>query len=219
MTGIYIIKNSINKKLYIGSSACIKDRWSRHKQDLIKNKHHSKPLQNFVNKYGIGTIYFEVIELCKKQDLLMREQYYIDTLNPYFNTCKIAGNKLGYVVSDETKHKISIKLKGIKRKKTNEQIEKHRESMIGKTAWNKGIKMRELSNKGKIILQFDMNNNFIKEWKNAKEVEKEIKISRRNIGQCCLNKRNSAGNFKWKYKINNLIGETEKMLKHFNLLS
>lgn len=201
MIGVYIINNSIDSKCYVGSSIDIKDRWNRHKQDLLKNIHHSKPLQNFVNKYGIDTICFKLIENCGKKDLISREQHYIDTLNPYFNICKTAGNRLGSTVSEETRLKISNKLKGTKRIRTQEQIDKHRQAVIGRTAWNKGIKMGSIANPGKPILQLTIDGIIIKEWNHAKEIEQFTKINRRNIGQCCKGKRKTAGGFMWKYKL------------------
>jgi len=37
----------------------------------------------------------EILELCNKEELIQREQFYIDTLNPEYNCCKIAGNTTG----------------------------------------------------------------------------------------------------------------------------
>lgn len=42
--------------------------------------------------------------------------------------------------------------------------------------------------------------NFIKEWKGAPEAEKELKINRVNINECCNNKVKSAGGFVWCFK-------------------
>ena len=44
-TGIYLIRNKINNKVYIGQSRNIKQRWSRHKCDLNKGIHGNKHLQ------------------------------------------------------------------------------------------------------------------------------------------------------------------------------
>ena len=52
-SGIYCITNSIDKRLYVGSALKLKKRYNDHKQNLIKGKHQSPHLQNFVKKYGI----------------------------------------------------------------------------------------------------------------------------------------------------------------------
>lgn len=60
--GIYIIKCSGNKKVYIGQSTNINSRFYQHKNDLKKNKHHSIYMQNSWNKYGENCFSFEIIE-------------------------------------------------------------------------------------------------------------------------------------------------------------
>jgi group I intron endonuclease len=52
----------------------------------------------------------------------------------------------------------------------------------------------------KIILQFDKQENFIKEWESAAQVRKELFVNSNNIISCCKNIRKFAGDFIWKYK-------------------
>ena len=99
-SGIYIIKNTINDKVYIGSAVCLKQRFIGHKNQF-KKQAHSVRFQNFVNKYGFNTLIFEVIEYVNdKGKLIEREQYWIDYYESWkskkgFNICKIAGSTLG----------------------------------------------------------------------------------------------------------------------------
>ena len=37
--GIYMIRNKINNKMYIGQAVDIYDRWEEHIRDLRRNKH------------------------------------------------------------------------------------------------------------------------------------------------------------------------------------
>jgi len=76
--GIYKITNLINNKLYIGSSNNIEKRKIAHFSLLKRNKHHSIYLQNSYNKYGKNAFKFEIIELCSKEDLFLKEQFYVD---------------------------------------------------------------------------------------------------------------------------------------------
>lgn len=116
-TGIYKISNTIDNRIYIGSAISCKSRKRSHLSDLKFNKHGNGHIQNFFNKYGENALIFEVVETCNKENLIQREQYYIDTLNPEFNICKNAGNTLGRKFSDETKKKIALKAKGHQRRK------------------------------------------------------------------------------------------------------
>ncbi len=49
------------------------------------------------------------------------------------------------------------------------------------------------------IVQLTLEGQFIKEWSCAAEAGRELGINRPNIIECCLNKRNKAGGFKWMY--------------------
>jgi len=111
-SGIYKITNTVNQKIYVGSSVNIAKRFNAHKNSLIKNIHHSKTMQRSWNKYGKDSFIFNVIEFVEiKENLLIREQHYLDTLNPFgkngFNNEKIAGSHLGIKHSEETKKKMS----------------------------------------------------------------------------------------------------------------
>ena len=107
ISGIYKIQSIIKpERIYVGSGIDIKDRWYNHISKLRKGIHHSAKLQNHYNKYGKDDLVFIIVEPCFSQFLIIREQYYIDTLKPYFNIAKIAGNCLGVKRSEETKQKI-----------------------------------------------------------------------------------------------------------------
>ena len=83
---IYYIRNKINNKKYIGQTAWnINKRISKHKGQLINNKHYSKNLQEDFNKYGMDNFEFIILdeftfsdkELLKKV-LIDMEKFYID---------------------------------------------------------------------------------------------------------------------------------------------
>lgn len=84
MVGIYEIKNKVTGKIYIGSSKQIEKRWEQHLQVLEKGEHHSILLQRAWNKYGKECFEFIVKEECKEEELLVREQKYLD-LRPEYN--------------------------------------------------------------------------------------------------------------------------------------
>lgn len=107
--GIYQIVNRVNQKKYIGSSIRLQGRKKRHFSELNCNIHHSQALQRAYNKYGKDNFDFLILEYCNSENLLEREQYYINNLKPEYNICKIAGNCLGVKQSEETieKRKLS----------------------------------------------------------------------------------------------------------------
>lgn len=91
-SGVYAIKNTLNGKMYVGSTYCFKTRWRRHRQCLRGGYHHSVHLQRSYDKIGESRFVFIVLEECEKirETLIWLEQKYIDELHPEYNICKTA---------------------------------------------------------------------------------------------------------------------------------
>lgn len=81
MVGIYKITNIINNKFYIGSSKDIDLRIKRHFNSLKKSTHPNKHLQSSFDKYGIHNFKVEILESCTLDNIVIREQYYLDSNN------------------------------------------------------------------------------------------------------------------------------------------
>lgn len=110
--GIYVIKNKINSKVYIGQSVDIYQRWRQHKSQLSRNIRENEHLQNAWNKYGKDNFRFKVIEKCLVDKLNEREIYWIDKYNSFdssYGYNKTDGGGQGKNVSEETKKKLSEK--------------------------------------------------------------------------------------------------------------
>ena len=54
--------------------------------------------------------------------------------------------------------------------------------------------------RSKAVLQFDLQDNFIKEFPSAMQVERELGFANGNIVNCCKGKYKTAYGYKWKYK-------------------
>jgi len=107
-SGIYTIINQVNGKFYIGSACNIKRRWAEHKRRLNRGVHKNKHLRNAWNKYGEENFKFKVLEPVEnKEDLLDREQWWMDLLKPEYNISLTAGSQLGFKHSEESKQKMS----------------------------------------------------------------------------------------------------------------
>lgn len=107
---IYKIENIITGDCYIGSETIDKTRFKTHISLLRNNKHHSKYFQRAFKKYGEENFKFIILEdnIIDNIELLKREQFYINILNPKYNVCKIAGNTKGFKHSFETKEKLRL---------------------------------------------------------------------------------------------------------------
>ena len=95
-TGIYKITNPVNSQFYIGSASNnFRKRFLQHRRLLDLNKNPCKYLQRIYNKNKNVNFTFEILEVCENKNCIKKEQYYIDTLKPKYNLCKIAGSSLG----------------------------------------------------------------------------------------------------------------------------
>ena len=183
-SGIYKIVNLVNNNTYIGSAVKLYKRKNQHLHSLRRNIHHSTYLQNSFNKHKEENFKFEVVEFCEKEELLEREQYYIDTLNPVYNTLKIAGSMIGFKFTEKS----IIKMKESSRLMSKEKREYIRECI------NKKVQ--------KEILQYDLKGNLVREYKSYKEYEDITGRRETNVLLVCKGKRKTSKGFIYKYKTN-----------------
>ena len=226
---IYKISNNVNTKIYVGSASYFPARKSQHIFNLKNNKHHSIILQNHVNKYGIDTLKFEILEKCEEHNLIQKEQYYLDKLKPYFNVRKIAESNKGTKRTPEQIQKMlknRVYKKGYKRPK--EVVDKIKKTRIDNGGYfvsekqklnhSKKMKGRKVKEEVKVKISKTMKGKTFSEthrkklsnsakgntnWKNVdyknKERNKKISISLKKI--------------KSKPVINKLTGERYNSIK------
>lgn len=73
---IYIIKNTVNNKVYIGQTrTSVEQRWSEH---LRHARYGEQVINRAMRKYGTNKFYIETLEICEVTLLDTREMYYID---------------------------------------------------------------------------------------------------------------------------------------------
>lgn len=112
---------------------------------------------------------------------------------------KLRQYRTGKVISEETRKKISDSNKG--KKHTEEQNKKSSEKLKGrKITWNlKGIKKRAHIRSTNIpIMQYDLDNNFIKEYKTISEAANGNRSLAEGIRKCLSGEYKKSGGFIWK---------------------
>lgn len=110
VSGIYLIRNSVNGKIYIGSAENLGRRRREHWKELRNREHCNAHLQAAWSKYGEEEFSFEVLERCS--DLLKREdhwlyQYGLPNSEIGYNIRKKASSNAGLKHSPETKVMLS----------------------------------------------------------------------------------------------------------------
>ena len=209
MIAVYKITSKLSDELlYVGSSIKYKHRVYNHLYYLRIGTHKNNRLQMHFNTMGESDLCFSVIEEIKIPEILLsKEQFYLDTMNPMYNECPIAGNKTDWKASQETCDRIRS---GQPKKKA-----KHRFGQAEKSIRMKGKKYslgykhtedarKKISenNAGKRpINQLDINGVFIKEWECGKHASIALNINHNTIYRCAKGHLKKAGNFKWEYKI------------------
>lgn len=102
-TGIYMWINTINGKRYVGSSSDLQRRFSAYYSVAYLTKYNTITIHRALLKYGYSAFSLYILEYCNKEDLVSREQHYLDLYKPEYNTLKIAGSSLGWKQSEEWK--------------------------------------------------------------------------------------------------------------------
>lgn len=116
-SGIYVILNTKNQKVYIGKTLDFRERWKDHKKMLNGGYHHNRHLQNAWNKYGAKRFKFLRLEYCEAEELDTREKHYIAVYKAkglVYNLTDGGEGQLGRVVTEETRQKMSKALTGKK---------------------------------------------------------------------------------------------------------
>lgn len=177
--GVYCLLNNITGDCYVGSSINLYNRLRQHKNSLYKSCHENQILNRSVSKYGIDNFSFKILKyiFIIDKEILSKKEQY------YIDILNPKYNILKDAYRNSSyKH-------------TKEAKEKIRISGIGRITNNVSI------------IQYDKNNNIIKEWNSIISASKELHINKANIGITCkfytniyTIKRPTAGGFIWKYK-------------------
>ena len=109
MCGVYMIRNTINDKLYIGKSVNVKKRFQEHRHELRLGRHHNVYLQNAWDKYGEGAFEFLLLEECDRDslnDLEIATIAKFSKSNELYNMTDGGEGMLGRKMSEQTKELI-----------------------------------------------------------------------------------------------------------------
>ena len=181
---------SPNGKIYIGQTINFEQRCRKYKYKAFKGQ---IKLWNSCEKYNWNPIEtIEIIEICKKDELDIREKYWIEKYDSYNNglNSDLGGNsRLGFKHSPETKEKLSLANKG--KKHSNET--KQKISFYCRNRSEEINKKISDSNKGK-----------------RHSDETKIKIREKNLGKKLTNEQ------RLKISINNLGNKKRLNKTHSN---
>ena len=105
-SGIYLWRNNINGKCYVGSGVNLGKRFKEYFSLKYLAGCGYMNISKALMKYGYLNFSIEILEYCDKGQLISREQYYMDLLKPEYNILKVAGSTLGFKHSEESRKKM-----------------------------------------------------------------------------------------------------------------
>lgn len=156
---IYIIRNTVNNKVYIGQTkVSVTTRWQEH---LRHAKYGDQIINRAMRKYGIDKFYVETLEICNIDVIDYREIYYIDL---YDSTNKSKG------------YNVSIGGKTPKFKRKALSI-----STLVDLYKNQGFSLQEIANKFEVtryIITTELRNAGVEISERYREEEKFSKINK-----------------------------------------
>ena len=159
VSGIYIITNLVNDKVYIGRSIDVNLRLKGHLNHLKNNKHHNTHLQRAFNKHGVENFTFELLEEYEPEFLCSMENWWCNMLNSHDREHGYnieLTSPYGFIkMAEESKKRLSNSKKGSE----------------NKSSWVS-------------ILQYDLNGNFIREWESITKASKELNVLHQGIMSC-----------------------------------
>ena len=84
---------------------------------------------------------------------------------------------------------------------SNLNLVTHRENLNWGTRNERAGKvLKNRKDKSKLVLQYDLQDNFVKEYASTHQVERELGFSNGTISECCNGKVKTAYGYKWRYK-------------------
>ena len=194
--GVYQIKNKVNGKSYVGASTNVSSRFSNH-LNRDARKYYWRDFYKDILSYGKINFECILLEECKKEDLLEKEQYYYDLIKPEYNIVrpceKMFNNE---TVRELGKTSDNNKLAIIKRKQlyNNTYYKKLFSDIQNKR--KKPVQMEF----GNIVLNFESLSECARYVDDITSFKGKNKVSK--IKAVCDGERPRAYGFKFKYKCN-----------------
>jgi group I intron endonuclease len=133
-------------------------------------------------KYGYSNFSLSILEYCDRYEVITREQYYLDLLNPSYNILKYAYSSDGYKHTLEAIQKISLAKKGKFTKEDNSFYGKTHTEEVKELMSRVALKRTKPNNAKPVFLK-DLNNNIIGDFKSMTELSLYLKADKATLSK------------------------------------
>lgn len=199
---IYIVRNDVNQKVYIGQTIRTTEiRWSQHKTDAKNGS--NLHFHQAIRKYGEEHFHISVIEECPNELLNEREKYWIsffDSYNNGYNSTLGGDGFQKYTITTEEVGKLwdtglSIteiaNQYGLSRTAIKNRLQSYENYSKDKSI-KQGIQNAKIS-KFQPVYQWSDVGDFITRFTSGMEVEEKTGFNRKAISSAIINKTLSNG--------------------------
>jgi excinuclease UvrABC nuclease subunit len=183
-SGIYKWENKISGEFYIGSAVDLNKRMSEYyRESYITHPSRGKSIICYaLVKYGYSNFSLSILEYCDRYEVITREQYYLDLLNPSYNILKYAYSSDGYKHTLEAIQKISLAKKGKFTKEDNNFYGKTHTEEVKELMSRVALKRTKPNNAKPVFLK-DLNNNIIGDFKSMTELSLYLKADKATLSK------------------------------------
>jgi group I intron endonuclease len=216
----------VNGNSYVGSSINLTDRFRKYYSfrnislELLKGK---SLIYNAILKYGLKNFKVEIVEYCPAENVINREQYYIDLLKPEYNILTTAGSRLGYLhskgarlkmsnsskgrkFSEETKKLLSLAKKGMNNPNFGKTHSKETRALItlaklGKSFLSESMKTKMSVNSGTPLSVLDLKTNETSMYYSITKAAEAMGVSQAAISKRIKNMTRDPFIIKKRYKV------------------
>ena len=216
---VYMHTNKINGKKYIGQTGQKPE--DRFRRDGIGYRG-SRVFYNAIQKYGWNNFEHKILfaNLTLEQANIVEQAliFAYKTTDRRFGYNLESGGK-NHIMSEESKELLRKskmgKQKGIDNpfygKKHTDEARKimsqnhydcsgEKNPNYGKKHTAEAKEKMRISRKGKHILQYDLDGNFIREWEYMSLARQEYNLDKRSLQKACNGKLKTTGGYVWRYK-------------------
>ena len=203
--GVYVYQLILDENMiYIGSSFDLLVRFRQHKHCVRKGSNVCPKFYNSVRKYGWDNFRLGILEYIDKSQkvikneikttILVREQFYLNSLNPNLNINKIAGSMLGYKHTQELRKLMSLQRKG---KSINWSRKDPLYTITEETRNNLSLRVR-----GVTVKVFDNENNIVNVFPTIKSAANFFDVDYNTVSKC-IKSGNLINNYRFEAELKN----------------
>ena len=214
MKQIYVIKNLINDKVYVGQADSAYDRFRRHRNNHLSAGKQNLEIVKAMIELGKDNFFYSILENCEDSIANEREQHYIEMFDSYRNGYNrtLGGEGFSTVLPEDIEECCKLfeqgktnaeieTLTGISHKLFSKELQKRYPDY--KERMNRNVDVARRASIAKPVVQYSLDGKFIRKYRSAREALEHLgkPIGASGISRCCKHMKHheTAYGYRWEY--------------------